>query len=442
MILTFNYKVTVGNGHSPQVVHMMDNGFRIIYVDDSGLVNGLVTFPELGLYDNLSWVNKGRMSPDEGITYPSLKKVAHYGAYGFWSADGVNDTTDHKFVMYMLPTDISETLLDGSLSYTKDSAVSNASFSFQNVSGYLLRRHRSLVSPNAKIELYIALESSEEIPLGKWFIDRVSTSIPGNDISVTARNAIGKLLKEQTFDERTSFTESTLSDNLKAILEYSEVEDYFVGDTGKGWRFSFDPSNTLLEGMEDIIRLFGNWKIHETAEGVIGIGSISDARFDQPSTYRFERDKNCWGYSTEYGDEQTYARVCVFCKEPENTLYVDLPPHKFWPMPEHRTLFVTVPDGTSASELADYAQNLADSIAITGRTETFAGRFTPQMIIGDAIEMTADGTTESIGVVTSIKHSLYGFAPHLTALENRIVHRSRYLKRCCWKTSQQYLHWC
>lgn len=78
---------------------------------------------------------------------------------------------------------------------------------------------------------YTLSGSSEEIPLGKWFIDRVSTSIPlGNDISVTARNAIGKLLKEQTFDERTSFTESTLSDNLKAILAYGEVEDYFVGD--------------------------------------------------------------------------------------------------------------------------------------------------------------------------------------------------------------------
>lgn len=385
---------------------MMDNGFRIIYVNDEGLVNGLVTFPALGLYGNLEWEQKGRMSPDESIAYPSLKKVAHHGAYGFWSADGVNNTTDHKFVMYMLPTDISETLLDGSITYTKDSAVSSATFSFQNVNGYLLRRYRSLVSPNAKIELYLALGSSEEIPLGKWFIDRVSTSIPGNDISVTARNAIGKLLKEQTFDEHTSFTESTLSDNLKAILAYGEVEDYFVGDTMRGWRLTFEPSNTLLEGIEDIIRLLTGWKIDETAEGVIGIGSINDARFDQPSTYHFERDKNCWSYSSEYCDEQTYSRICVYCKEPENTLYVDLPPHKFWAMPEHRTLFVNVPDGTSYAELQEYAENLADSIALAGRTETFAGRFTPQMVIGDAVEMSADGSIESIGTVTSVKHSL------------------------------------
>ena len=407
MLLSFSYAATLGSGHKPQVVHMPDNGFRIIYVNDAGLVNALVTFPPLGLYDSLEWDSKGRMSPDENISHPSLKKVAHYGAYGFWSAAGVDGSTiDHKFVMYMLPMDITDTLIDGSLSYSKDSAVSSASFNFENINGYLLRRYRSVVSPNAKIELYFSLGSSDEISLGKWYIDRVSTSIPGNNLSVTARNAIGKLLKEQTFDEQTTFTEATLTDNLKAILAYGGAEDYFVGDTGRNWRLSFEPNNTLLEGIEDIIRLFGNWKIDETADGVIGIGSITDARFEQPSTYRFLRDANCWSYSTEYCDEDTYSRICVSCKEPENTLYVDLPPHRLWAMASHRTLFVTVPDGTSYNELQSYANNLAESIAISGRTETFAGRFTPQMVIGDAIEMTADGETENIGVVTSVRHTL------------------------------------
>jgi len=407
MILTFDYTASVDSGHAPQVVHMMDNGFRIIYVDDEGLVNGMVSFPEYGLYDSLVWEAKGRISPDEGISYPSLKKVAHQGAYGFWSAVGASGhTVDHKFVMYMLPKDISETLIDGSISYTKDSSVSAASFNFMNAEGFLLRRYRSLVSPNAKIELYLSMGASAEISLGKWYIDRVNTSIPGNNIGVTARNAIGKLLKEQTFDETTTFMASTLSDNLKAILAYANVEDCFVGDAEKSWKLTFESQNTLLDGIEDIIGILPGWKIAETSEGVVGISHYSDSRFDQPSTYPFERDRNCWSYSTEYCDEQTYSRLCVICKEPANTLYVDLPPHKFWPMPAHRTLFITLPEGASYAELQTYAQNLADSIAIAGRTETFAGRFTPQMIIADAIEMAADGETETIGTVTSIRHTL------------------------------------
>lgn len=407
MILTFDYTTSVGNGNSPQVIHMMDNSFCIIYVDNSGIINGMVSFPELGLYDSLVWKTKGRMSPDESISYPSLKKVSHHGAYGFWSAAGISgNTVDHKFVMYMLPTDISETLIDGNISYNKDSSVSSSSFNFMNAEGLLLRRYRSLVSPNAKIELFLSMGTSAEISLGKCYIDRVNTSIPGNNISVTARNAIGKLLKEQTFDETTTFVALTLSENLKAILEYAGIEELFVGDAGKSWKLTFDSQNTLLEGIEDVIRILPGWKLEETANGVVGVGHYSDTRFEQPSTYTFERNQNCWSYSTEYCDEQTYSRLCVTCEEPANMLYIDLPPHKFWPIPAHRTLFVTVPEGTSFSELQTYAQNLVDSIAIAGRTETFAGRFTPQMVIGDAIEMTADGETENIGTVTSVRHTL------------------------------------
>ena len=256
MILTFEYTESIGSGHSPQVVHMMDNGFRILYVDDSGLVKGIVSFPELGLYGDLSWETKGRMSPDESISYPSLKKIAHYGAYGFCSA-----VTEHRFVMYMLPTDISETLIDGTINHTKDSPVSSASFNLQNVNGYLLRRYRSLVSPNAMLELYFSMGTADEISLGKWYIDRVSTAIPGNNLSVTARNTIGKLLKEQTFDETATYTETTLSDNLRAIVSYAGVESFFVGDAGKSWKLSFEAQDTLLGGIEDIIRLLPGWKV-------------------------------------------------------------------------------------------------------------------------------------------------------------------------------------
>ena len=38
MLLSFSYAATLGSGHKPQVVHMPDNGFRIIYVNNEGLV--------------------------------------------------------------------------------------------------------------------------------------------------------------------------------------------------------------------------------------------------------------------------------------------------------------------------------------------------------------------------------------------------------------------
>ena len=53
-----------------------------------------------------------------------------------------------------------------------------------------------------------------------------------------------------------------------------------------------------------------------------------------------------------------------------------------------------------------YAQSLMDGISESGRTETFAGRFTPQMVIGDQIELLDGVEVEVIGTVTTVRHTL------------------------------------
>ena len=148
------------------------------------------------------------------------------------------------------------------------------------------------------------------------------------------------------------------------------------------------------------------WKIGETLDGVIGVARYDDARFDQPSVYRFILNKTCWKYTTEYTDEQTYSRLCVYCKEPENRLYYDLPYHKLWPMPAHRTLFAKVPDGTDTATMQTYANSLIEGISASGRTETYTGRFMPQMIIGDQVELQNGVDVEVIGTVTTVRHTL------------------------------------
>ena len=101
MQLTFEYNLDAGAGLFPQVIHTSDNLLRFIYLTSDGTVEGATADPVLGLYGNLTYEEISRISPDETVSYPSIKRVAHYGAYGFWSAEG-----DHRFVMYMLPADI------------------------------------------------------------------------------------------------------------------------------------------------------------------------------------------------------------------------------------------------------------------------------------------------------------------------------------------------
>lgn len=401
MELSFEYTGSLGAGGSPQAVHLRDNGFRVFYLD-SGRICAKEAYPQLGLYDGLSFTDKGRVCTSTGITKPQLKKVAHHGAYGFWSSENA-----HRFVMYMLPRDISAFVESLSLSHTKDSAISQLTATFQNAKQRLVGRTRSIVQPNTRLELRFSMGTSEAIGMGRFYIDRTNVDYPKGTVSVSARNTIGKLLKEQTFDADTVFTESDLKRNLEAVLALAGVEESFVGDPGKTWNLTFEPDATILDGITQVVALLTGWQLRETMDGVVGIGSRADARFDQPTTVAFERDKSCWSYSTEYADENTYAKICVRCADPEQTLYITLDPHRWWNVPGNKTLYVELPDGTSAADLAAYAAELAAGVALSGRTENFAGVFTPALIVGDVIALVeSDGTQTEIGTVTTVKHTM------------------------------------
>jgi hypothetical protein len=400
MQLTFEYTLDAGAGLFPQVIHTSDNLLRFIYLTSDGTVEGSMANPVLGLYGDLTYEKVGRISPDEAVSYPSIKRVAHYGAYGFWSAEG-----DHRFVMYMLPADISNSFVDGSIKYGVGSEVSQMSCTLLNIKGAMLNRYRALVTPGTKMELYFSLGNSGEVPLGIFYIDRASVSYPEEKVSVSARNAIGKLLKEQTFDEDNTFEETTLQLNFHEILRLAEVEDFFVGENSKTWKLRFEPDVTILDGIKQVISLLDGWKVDETAAGVIGVAKVSDARFEQPAVYSFERDKSCWSYSVEYDDSEAVSRVCVTCAEPENTVYADVPRSKWWIQPSHRTAYVTAADGATLAEITAMAKELAQAIAISGRQESFVGIFTPQLTIGDEVRIVSGAKTETIGTVVDVTHS-------------------------------------
>ena len=400
MQLTFEYTLDAGAGLFPQVIHTSDNLLRFIYLTSDGTVEGSTTDPVLGLYGDLTYEEVGRISPDEAVSYPSIKRVAHYGAYGFWSAEG-----DHRFVMYMLPADISNSFVDGSIKYGVSSEVSQMSCTLLNIKGAMLNRYRALVTPGTKMELYFSLGNSGEIPLGIFYIDRASVSYPEEKVSVSARNAIGKLLKEQTFNEDNTFEETTLQLNFHEILRLAEVEDFFVGENAKTWKLRFEPDVTILDGIKQVISLLDGWKVDETAAGVIGVAKITDARFEQPAVFSFERDKGCWSYSVEYDDSEAVSRVCVTCAEPENTVYADVPRSKWWIQPSHRTAYVTAADGATLAEITAMAKELAQAIAISGRQESFVGIFTPQLTIGDEVRLINGTKYETIGTVVDVTHS-------------------------------------
>ena len=401
MTLTFEYTMNIGQGLCPQAIHSYDNLLRVFYLSSDGVIRALNADPVLGLYADLVFTDKGRASPDDNISYPSIKRVAHYGGYGFWSAEG-----DHRFVMFMMPTDISKALVDGSTTFSTGSEVSSMSCTLLNIRGELLNRFRALVTPGTKMELYFSMGDSDEVSIGIFYIDRANVAYPDEKVSVSSRNAIGKLLKEQTFNEDNTFEEGSLIDNMTAIMQLAEVEDFFVGDAGKAWKLRFAPDVSILDGLKRVISLLPDWKVDETQSGKVGVGASTDPRFEQPGVYTFERDKTCWSYSVEYDDSDAASRVCVTCGDPELRVYADVPQSRWWVQPSHRTLFVTAADGATLAEVTSMANELAESLSISGRLESFVGVFTPQLTLGDEVHIIDENDDEEIvGTITDVTHN-------------------------------------
>lgn len=405
MTLTFEYDLNCGQGHHPQIVHYKDNRLRVIFLEDDQTVSCREADPVLGLYDDLVFRERGRCSPDSGVSLPSFKRVAHYGAFGYWASDGA-----HRFVVYMMPTDISKALLDGSVQFSVGSEVSSMTATFQNIRGELLNRYRAFVTPGTSIEIYFSLGDSPEVSIGIFYVDRASASYPDGKISVSARNSIGKMLKEQYFDEDCTFESGSAQDNLKAILDMAGITRYFVGDCNKPWSFRFDPDVSLLDGIKRVIAMLPDWKVGEAPDGTVGIAAATDPRFEQHDVYAFQRDHNCWSYSIDYDDSDAAARVCVYTEESEENpavrVYRDVRYNPWWVQPSHRTLYVKATKGASEEELIQMAEELAEVISISGRQESFVGVFTPQLIVGDEVLMEDEyGEFTTVGTVTDVTHS-------------------------------------
>lgn len=402
MTLTYDYWLDFGLGSFPQAIQTADNKFHVLYLTPDGTVEGLVTDPKLGLFENLEFSKLGRICADQNIQMPSLKRVAHQGGFGFWSADG-----DHKFVIFMLPTDISSALVSGSIANSVGSEVSSFSATMINMGGMLLNRTRAIVTPGTKVEVFFGLGDTEKVSLGRFYIDSGKVGYPGEKVSISARNTIGKLLKEQTFDEDVTFELPDLQQNLAAVLTLAGVEDFFVGDCSSlPWRLRFQPETTILDGINSVVAMLPGWQVAETQDGTIGIGRMDDPRFDRPGVYRFVRDETCWSYDVEFDDADAASRVCVTCQEPYNRVYAEVPLNKWWTQPNHRTLYVEAVDGATLEEITVTAEELAQSVAISGRLESFVGVFTPQLMVGDEVRIVDNqGGEETIGTATAVTHN-------------------------------------
>lgn len=60
-------------------------------------------------------------------------------------------------------------------------------------------------------------------------------------------------------------------------MQMSEIDNYFIGDTDKKWRLTYDPSTILLYRLQSVIQLLPGFIILENVAGTIGVVTQADS---------------------------------------------------------------------------------------------------------------------------------------------------------------------
>jgi hypothetical protein len=315
---------------------------------------------------------------------------------------------EHRLAVFNTMFDAGRFLENGNFTMNHDSPIISASFTFENAGNILADERESMIGSGTQILLYFTSgENSRPIPMGKFYVDSDEYDIADNTISVNARNASGKLLKDQTLDENHRYEYKALPENIRQLFENAGVPDYSVQE-GSGFEVGLlmQPNTTFYDAIREFLNTILDWEISEGLNGVIAVGNRDYlsrvlARVNQ---YDFHRERDIFSRKVKRDDKEVYSRVCVHTSDFETTVYEDVNFPEIWTMPVHKTMYITVPDGTSTSDARARARNVAQRMSNVGIIEEFAGPFRPHLVNGDEARIMGEADIISIGTVTSIKH--------------------------------------
>lgn len=423
MQLTFEYSGQVGSGKYPDFIQFYNTEGQLFCIN-SGLMEGTPSTRFDGEFDSPTWLDTAEITPrdDTGLTMLELKNLNGFGIVGSYVTP-----TEQVMIIYEFQYDMSKYLSGGSIKHSIDNPISSFTLTLENpideeteIEGPIVMNEKStLLSPGAKVVFKFSMgEDGDEYDIGTFYIDRSNYSVLSNTASVDGRNLIGKALKDQTLNENNVISYDIITNIINGILEKANlgIDQYEVEYDATYRRFRFDPSKTVYSALEEILRTMVDWKMEETVQGEIIVGSPSYGLFPTRGMYNFQRDKDIFSRSITMDDQGSYRKVCVHDSEWNIEIYEDVASFSGWNLQSNKTLFVQVAEGTSTANAQAIATELAGRLESVGKVETFTGPFRPQLLVGDgATIMDSEGNTE-LGLITEITHNFgkSGFTTNFT----------------------------
>ena len=370
MQLTFESIAIIGNGSYPDFVQFEKTEGELFFIQDGRLM-GTPSEKLDGDFSSPIWRDTDDIAPDTNMTNFELKVLPGFGIVGSYKNGDV-----HKLIIYEFEFIMDQYLENGNISHSIDDPITKFNLNLKNpLTGNPehpgnaalseLGNDNNLMAPGARIKINFGAGSEDpEYVMGTFFVDRSSFNLLESLINVDARNTIGKVLKDQTLDEKNEFWYQTIDTSIRKLFEDAGLErdKYLVETTDVSRWFKFAPNTAYFSALETMLEVLPQWKIVERADGVIVVGSPNYIGFDLPGIYTFQRNKDIFSRQIVREDDRAYNRVCVHTANFEKAIYREVESFKAWNLQTNKTLYVQIAEGLKYSDLASYADELASRL--------------------------------------------------------------------------------
>lgn len=408
MELIFENIAEVAQGSFPSAIQFPNTSAQIFTIS-GGSIFGTPIEKLDGDFSNPVIDTATDVSPDTGITNLSLQALSGFGAVGSYKTSNIQ-----KLIIYELQHDVSKYLARCSIRHNIDTPVSSFRMTLKNYidvdpdTPVIIGEKSSLLTPGSKVIFSFGMgDDFTDYPMGTFYTDHTNFSVLAANSSVDGRNLIGKALKDQTLNQNRTFPYDILSNIITTILDNAnlEVDQYEVEYDASYRGYSFEPNKDPYSALEEIFRSMIDWKMEETVEGEIIIGSADYGLFPERSTYTFYRDKDIFTRDISMDDQDAYRKVCVHTGSWGIEVYAEVNTFSGWNLNSNKTLFVEVAEGISLENATSIVNSLAARLENVGKVESFEGPFRPYLLTGDqAVIVDNDGST-NLGLITDIEHS-------------------------------------
>ena len=405
--LVWDFYRTVPAAGLGGIVHYYDEESQSLYLAE-GLTTQVATVED-GHWDAATPGEEIRITGDTwtslGLDHPSNGTL--YGV-----ASGPDGLT---FLRYHYAMDLSTILDAWQWSRRTDSPIAQLSASVLNVGEGVFLDDASLFQPGSRLRLSVRMGDSEPFMLGTAWLDDMSYDATAQTVPISGRGTIGKL-RDQTFDDAGSFT-GPLHEEISSIFELAGIKKYEIQPSSDEPNFSFDPTQTLLAGLEHMTSYYTSrdglniWDLAELPDGTVLMGYNTSfiSKYIENSYYTFEIGRDLFRRKTRKSSDAAYTQVRATAQSSDGSelqpVTVPVLNYSTWVLGSHKTLHVQAPKKLTQEQLQIWAENKAAELQYVGIGEDFSGPFRPHLLVGDVAEVVEPGQAvgTSLGLVTEVR---------------------------------------